>query len=115
LAREGASILLRTLYPVAPHITCQLWSDLGFAKSVGPLLDAPWPEVDPAALEQRNITLVVQVNGKLRGEIVVPKDAAKEAIESAALANENVSKFTEGKSVKKIVIVPGKLVSVVVG
>jgi leucyl-tRNA synthetase len=113
-AVEATSILLRVLYPIAPHITTQLWTDLGFEKAHGPLLDAPWPQVDAAALEQSEITLVVQVNGKLRGEIVVPKDAAKEAIESAALANENVVKFTDGKTVKKIVIVPGKLVSVVV-
>jgi leucyl-tRNA synthetase len=111
---ESVSILLRTLYPIAPHVTTQLWSDLGYEKRHGPLLDAPWPQPDPAALEQSEITLVVQVNGKLRGEIVVPKDAAKEAIESAALANENVHKFTSGLSVKKIVIVPGKLVNVVV-
>ncbi|MGL4575898.1 MAG: leucine--tRNA ligase [Burkholderiaceae bacterium] len=112
---EGVGILIRVLYPIAPHMTTQLWIDLGYEKAHGPLLDAPWPKVDPAALEQSDITLVVQVNGKLRGEIVVPKDAAKEAIESAALANENVIKFIDGKTVKKIVIVPGKLVSVVVG
>jgi leucyl-tRNA synthetase len=111
---ESFSILIRVLYPIAPHITTQLWADLGFEEAHGPLLDAPWPQVDATALEQSEITLVVQVNGKLRGEIVVPKDAAREAIESAALANENVVKFTDGKTVKKIVIVPGKLVNVVV-
>jgi leucyl-tRNA synthetase len=111
---ESFSILIRVLYPIAPHISTQLWGDLGYEKAHGPLLDAPWPQVDAGALEQSEITLVVQVNGKLRGEIVVPKGAAREAIESAALANENVVKFTDGKTVKKIVIVPGKLVSVVV-
>jgi leucyl-tRNA synthetase len=111
---ECVSILIRVLYPIAPHVTTQLWSDLGYEKAHGPLLDAPWPKADLTALEQSEITLVVQVNGKLRGEIVVPKDAAKDAIESAALANENVSKFTQGLSIKKVVIVPGKLVNVVV-
>jgi leucyl-tRNA synthetase len=113
--REGVSVLLRVLYPACPHMTCTIWQELGFHETVGSLLDTPMPRVDEAALEQSDITLVVQVNGKLRGEIVVPKNAAKEAIESAALANENVIKFIDGKAVKKIVIVPGKLVSVVVG
>ena len=70
--RESVNILLRTLYPMAPHITHALWEQLGFAASQGDLLDAPWPEPDPAALVQDEIELVVQVNGKLRGSIRVP-------------------------------------------
>ena len=69
LLREGLSILLRVLYPVVPHIGCALWDDLGFAREFGPLLDAPWPQVDPAALAQDEIELVLQVNGKLRGKL----------------------------------------------
>jgi leucyl-tRNA synthetase len=78
------------------------------------MLDAPWPEPDPAALEQDEIELVVQVNGKLRGNIRIAKTASRDAIEAAALANESVRKFVAGHSVKKVVIVPGRLVNVVV-
>ena len=110
--REALSIFLRMLNPVAPHITSVLWNELGFVKTYGDILDAPWPQVDPAALEQAEIELVVQVNGKLRGSVKVPKDADKAAIEAAALANENVKKFVEGAP-KKVIIVPGKLVNIV--
>jgi leucyl-tRNA synthetase len=109
---EGLSIFLRVLNPVAPHITHALWQELGFAKNYGDILDAPWPQVDPAALEQAEIELMVQVNGKLRGSVTVPKDADKAAIEAAALANENVKKFVEGTP-KKIIVVPGKLINIV--
>jgi len=109
---ESLSVFLRVLYPVAPHITHVLWQELGFHVAFGDILDAPWPEVDPAALEQAEIELVVQVNGKLRGSVKVPKDADKAAIEAAALSNENVKKFVEGTP-KKVIIVPGKLVNIV--
>jgi len=114
LSREGASVLLRTLYPVAPHITCQLWADLGFEKSEGSLLDAKWPQPDAAALVQDQIKLALQVNGKTRGEIVVPSSADKAAIEAAAAAAPDVAKFGEGRTPKKIIVVPGRLVNVVV-
>ena len=110
---ESVGILLRILYPIAPHITTQLWNDLGYEKTMGSLLDAPWPKPQADALQQSEIELVVQVNGKLRGSITVAKDADKSAIEAAALANSQVSKFISGLTVKKIVIVPGKLVNVV--
>jgi leucyl-tRNA synthetase len=109
---EGLSIFLRVLYPVAPHITHVLWQELGFAGSFGDILDAPWPQVDAAALEQAEIELMVQVNGKLRGSVKVPKEADKAAIEAAALANENVKKFVEGTP-KKVIVVPGKLINIV--
>ena len=111
---EAVSILLRILYPIAPHITTQLWNDLGYEKIMGSLLDAPWPEPQADALQQSEIELVVQVNGKLRGSITVAKDADNAVIEAAAMANPQVSKFVSGLSIKKIVIVPGKLVNVVV-
>ena len=114
LAREGLSILLRVLYPACPHITYALWSQLDYSKQFGDLLDAPWPEPDPAALEQDEIELVVQVNGKLRGHICVPKNAAREAVEQIALNDDGVKRHTEGKPIKKIIVVPGKLVNVVV-
>ena len=114
VVREGLSLLIRMLYPVAPHITHQLWQDLGFAAAHGDLMDAAWPAFDPAALEQDEIEMVVQVNGKLRGQILVPKAASKEAIEQLALHDEGVKRHTEGKPVKKLIVVPGKLINVVV-
>ena len=109
---EGLSIFLRILNPIAPHITHALWQELGFAKVHGDILDVSWPQVDAAALEQAEIEMMIQVNGKLRGSIIVAKDADKASIEAAALANETVQKFIEGTP-KKIIVVPGKLVNIV--
>lgn len=111
---ECASILLRTLYPIAPHITTALWQELGFVERIGDLIDAPWPEVSEDAIKADELKLVVQVNGKLRGEILVPAEAAQAEIEAAALANPDVQRFTEGMTVRKIIIVKNKLVNVVV-
>jgi leucyl-tRNA synthetase len=112
--REGLSILLRVLYPVAPHIGCALWGDLGFEDELGSLLDAPWPKVDPAALAQDEIELVLQINGKLRGKLTVPADADSKAIEAAARASAEVAKHSAGAAVRRVIVVPGKLVNVVV-
>ncbi len=114
LAREGLGILLRVLYPIAPHVTHVLWHELNFATEFGDLLDAPWPQAADDALAQDQIELVVQVNGKLRGAIRVPAAADKAAIEQAALADPNVMKFIAGSPVKRLVVVPNKLVNVVV-
>jgi leucyl-tRNA synthetase len=111
--REAFGILLRALYPVCPHITHALWNELGYAKDLGGIIDAPWPQVDAAALVQDEIELMVQVNGKLRGSIKVAKDADKATIEAAAVANESAARFIEGTP-KKIIVVPGKLVNIVV-
>jgi leucyl-tRNA synthetase len=100
LARESVSLLLRTLYPIAPHITHALWTQLGYAADFGELLDAPWPRPDPAALAQDEIEIVVQVNGKVRGAVRVPAGADDAAISAAALADRNVQKFVEGKPLK---------------
>jgi leucyl-tRNA synthetase len=110
-SEEGLSILLRLLSPIAPHIAHNLWRELGFGEDV---MTAPWPEPDPAALEQDEIELVVQVNGKLRGSIRVPKAADRAAIEELARANPNVQRFVAGQNVKKVVVVPGRLVNLVV-
>jgi leucyl-tRNA synthetase len=112
--REGYSVLLRGLYPACPHTTWKLWADLGYAAVLGDLLDAPWPQVDEAALVQDEIELVLQVNGKTRGAIKVPAGADKAAIEAVAAASAEVAKFAEGKPPKKIIVVPGRLVNVVV-
>jgi leucyl-tRNA synthetase len=114
LTREGMSIVLRVLYPVVPHIGCALWDDLGYADAFGSLLDAPWPQVDPAALEQDVIDLVLQINGKLRGKIKVPATADNAAIEAAARASPEAARYTAGAPIRKIIIVPGRLVNVVV-
>jgi leucyl-tRNA synthetase len=110
---EGLSIFLRVLNPVAPHITHVLWEELGYAKVHGDILNAPWPQVDPQALEQAEIEMMIQVNGKLRGSIMVAKDAGKAAIEAQALACEAVQKYIETPP-KKVIVVPGKLISIVV-
>ncbi len=109
VVREGFGILLRLLSPVSPHITQKLWKELRYGESI---LDAPWPEPVEAALEQDEIELVVQVNGKLRGSVKVAKDASKEEIEKTAL--DQVEKYTEGRPVRKVVVVPGRLVNIVV-
>ncbi len=111
---ECFGILVRALYPATPHLGHALWSELGYAKAQGDLLDTSWPEVDPQALVQDEIELMLQVNGKLRGSIVVAAKADKATIEAAALANEEYQKFAEGKAPKKIIVVPGRLVNVVV-
>ena len=114
--REGLGVLLRALYPAAPHIGHALWSSLGYAAALGDLLDAPWPAVDEAALVQDELALVLQINGKLRGSVTVPATADKAAIEAAALAalaDPELQKFTEGRPPKKVVVVPGRLVNVV--
>lgn len=112
--REGFGILLRVLYPVTPHIAHALWQDLGYAQAQGDLLDAPWPKVDEGALKQDEIELVLQVNGKHRGNILVPAGADKAEIEKIAVASEAFLKFSEGASPKKVIVVPGRLVNLVV-
>jgi leucyl-tRNA synthetase len=112
--RETFGILLRVLYPVVPHITFTLWNLAGFKDQFGDLLDAPWPEVDEAALVQSEITLMIQVNGKLRGQVLVPVDADKATIESLALASEAAVKAMDGAPAKKVIIVPGRLVNIVI-
>jgi leucyl-tRNA synthetase len=109
--REGLSILLRVLSPITPHIAHQLWRDLAYGEDI---LAATWPEPDAAALVEDEIELVVQVNGKKRGDVRVPRDAGKPAIEALVLAHAEVQKFVAGQPVKKIIVVPGRLVNVVI-
>ncbi len=113
LVREGLSIVLRVLYPVVPHTTWLLWNDLGYAATEGDLIDARWPEVDPSALARDEIELVLQVNGKLRGKLVVPATADRAAIEAAARQAPEVARHGDVTAIRKIVVVPGRLVNVV--
>jgi leucyl-tRNA synthetase len=108
--REGVGIILRLLAPIAPHVTHALWRDLGYGDDI---LQAGWPTVDEDALVSASIEYVVQVNGKMRGKIEVAADAARDAIEQAALGNENVHRFTDGLTVRKVIVVPNKLVNIV--
>ena len=111
LRYEGLRILLLVLAPIAPHITAALWQELGYT---GNILDTAIPEPDEAALQQDNITLAVQVNGKRRAEISVAADADNDTIIATALAHPDVARHTEGKTPKKSIVVPGKLVNLVV-
>ena len=113
-AAEGLGILLRCLYPATPHITQALWDGLGYAAHSGELLDAPWPQVEEAALQRDEIELVLQINGKHRGSVTVSASADKAAIEAAALASEAFLKQAAGAAPKKVVVVPGRLINVVV-
>jgi len=112
--REGMSILLRALHPACPHVTWVLWRELDFVPEFGELLDARWPQVDEAALLQDEVELVLQVNGKTRGNVRVAAQADRGAIEAAATASPDFAKFAEGRAPKKIIVVPGRLVNVVV-
>ncbi|MDR0564179.1 MAG: leucine--tRNA ligase [Azoarcus sp.] len=111
VAREGFSILLRLLSPVTPHIAHALWRECGLGDDI---LAAPWPEPLPEALAQDEIELMLQVNGKLRGSLRVAAEADKNTIETAALASDAAQKFMDGKPAKKVVVVPGRLVNIVV-
>ncbi len=108
--REGLGMVLRLLGPIAPHVTHHLWRELGFGEDI---LAAGWPQVDEKALATDSIELVVQVNGKVRGRVQVPAEADRDTIEQAARTNENVARFIEGKTVRKVIVVPGKLVNIV--
>ena len=112
VTQEALSILLRLLSPITPHICHTLWIELGYGTDI---LEAAWPEPLDAALVQDELELVIQVNGKLRGSMTVPKDMDKAAIEKLAVEQPCVQKHLEGVSVRKVIVVPGKLVNVVVG
>ena len=113
-SKQGACPDKRCLYPATPHLAHTLWSELGYASQLGDLLDAPWPHVDASALVQTEIELVLQINGKLRGSIVVAADADRSAIEAVALASPIFISHAAGAKPKKVVVVPGRLVNVVV-
>ncbi|WP_417787189.1 leucine--tRNA ligase [Stutzerimonas xanthomarina] len=110
LLQEGLETVALLLAPITPHICHELWQQLGHS---GSIIDAQWPTVDESALVQDSLTLVVQVNGKLRGQIEVPASATREEVEATARANENVVRFTEGLTIRKVIVVPGKLVNIV--
>ena len=108
---EGTSILLRVLSPVTPHICHYLWRELGFGEDI---LASSWPQVDANALATDEIELVIQVNGKLRSRVSVPADADEGTVRQIALADDKVVRHVGGKTVKKVVIVRGRLINIVV-
>ncbi len=110
LLREGISIVLRLLGPIAPHVTHHLWRELGFGEEI---LNSPWPQADETALVQESIQYVIQVNGKVRGKIEVPASADESAIEQQALADPNARRFIGDAPIRKIIVVPNKLVNIV--
>jgi leucyl-tRNA synthetase len=112
--RESFGILLRVLYPVTPHIAHELWHALGYAQQHGDLLDAPWPKVDNEALKQDEVELVLQINGKHRGSVLVPAGASRHEIEKLAVASEAFTTHAGGAVAKKVIVVPGRLVNVVI-
>jgi leucyl-tRNA synthetase len=117
IVAESLGILLRLLSPIIPHVTQALWQELKYGEELGygdDILNAPWPKVDEAALVQDEIEIVLQVNGKLRGNITVAKTADKATLEKLALAHPAVEKHLAGVIPKKIVVVPGRLINVVV-
>ena len=111
VTQEALEACVLLLSPIAPHITHALWQSLGHDNAV---IDQPWPQADEAAMVKDEIQIIVQVNGKLRARIDVPADASREQIEEIAIADANVQRFTEDKTIVKIIVVPGKLVNVVV-
>ncbi len=111
VSAEGFSILLRLLSPLTPHVCSRLWNALGYGTDV---FSANWPEPDTGALEQDELELVLQINGKTRGSIKVPSHATRDAIEQLALGSPLAMKYIDGQSAKKIVVVPGRLVNVVI-
>ncbi|ROL80546.1 leucine--tRNA ligase [Pseudomonas protegens] len=110
LVQEGLETVTLLLAPITPHISHELWNRLGHAD---PVIDAGWPVLDESALVQDSLQLVIQVNGKLRGQIEMPASASREEVEAAARNNENVLRFTEGLTIRKVIVVPGKLVNIV--
>jgi leucyl-tRNA synthetase len=109
--RQAARTLAQLMAPMTPHLAEECWQMLG---GEGLIANAPWPKADPAMLVEDTVVLPIQVNGKRRGEIEVPRDLSKEEVEKRVLAHEAVVKLLEGGQPKKLIVVPGRIVNVVV-
>ena len=110
VSRATFETFLKLLHPFAPHITDEIWQQHGQA---GFLLQQPWPQPDAALLQDDSVELGVQVNGKVRERITVPANAPREEVEKLALASAKVQRSLEGMQIKKIIVVPGRMVSIV--
>ena len=111
LPTETLKIFLHLLSPYAPHIAQELWHRLG---ETGFIAQEQWPTHDESVLTSATVTIIAQVNGKLRNRLQLPADATEEEIEAAALADERVQRFIEGKPVRKVIVVPNRLINIVV-
>ena len=111
LRLESLDIILRALSPITPHLCHHLWQQLGHQTAI---INESWPEVDNKALEQDEVQIIVQVNGKLRAKLMLSADTDKAQVEVQALTDENVVKFTSGKTIVKVIVVPNKLVNIVI-
>jgi len=111
VTQEALELIVLMLSPIVPHACHTLWNELGRQDGI---IDAVWPKVDTHALVQDSVELVVQINGKLRGRVNIAAKATEAEARAAALGDENVSKWVEGKEVRKFVYVPGKLINIVV-
>jgi leucyl-tRNA synthetase len=107
---ESINIILKALSPITPHICHYLWQELGNETAI---INEPWPSVDKKALEQDEVQIIVQVNGKLRAKLMFDANTDKALVEAQALEDENVAKFTDGKTIVKVIVVPNKLVNIV--
>ncbi len=108
--REAASIMVRLFHPMMPHLAEECWASLGHTTLVA---DEPWPQVEPDLLVENTITLPVQINGKKRADVTVPRDATSPEIEAAVLALDAVQRALDGKRPKKVIVVPQRIVNVV--
>ncbi len=111
IRQESINILLKTLSPIAPHLCHHLWQELGNTEAI---INEPWPSIDKSALNQEEVQIIVQVNGKLRTKLMLTANADKAQVETQALADEKVVKFTDGKTIIKVIVVPNKLINIVV-
>ncbi len=109
--REGLETVARLIGPMMPHLAEELWQRLGHET---PVAETPWPEVDDSLLEEDTVTVAVQVNGKLRGTVRLPKDSDRESATSAALDLDNVVKAVGGRPVRKVIVVPNRIINVVI-
>ena len=110
---ESISILLRVLYPIAPHITENLWDKVGFVSVYGNLISSKWPEIDKCALQQKEIEIVLQIDGKTRSNLKISATAKNDEIIKAAKGSDAYKKFSSGLEVQKTIIVPNRLINIV--
>ena len=110
---ESISILLRVLYPIAPHITENLWDKVGFVSVYGSLISSKWPEIDECALQQKEIEIVLQIDGKTRSNLKISATAKNDEIIKVAKESDAYKKFSSGLGVQKTIIVPNRLINIV--
>ena len=111
---ESFSILLRVLYPIAPHICCHIWNNVQYENLFGALVDSEWPIVDEKALQQDFVDITIQINGKSRGRIKIPSSASDEQVLKIAQDSKEYQKYCQTKDILRTIIVPNRLINIVV-